>query len=428
MPQTDVPFKLSVDPLPSIHQKPTMSLSKFPLLELPTVALNEVLKLFTPFEIIFFSFCSKRTKSICQTIRSVTKSKEALYNYSVWINSVHAIYLHFTYFPSELWVFYLEKYPESEHTKRNKFWSILPQGFLKICYSRKPTKSSCQKMAEPIESIHFPNWNPSVEAIQRDYYGTTLTTRHSLYLYTSDNQALATRKLADFISEIFHEKMNGFGLEWSRYNSKENKIIMDVFRNHPVRDFQLTGDTLNDSSKKDVLTSILKKQNTTSLLDLKINPSSDFSFDFGQFKGTLETLVASFSHWITFQNILDIRCQNLYLQKSNFLQADYKLLIDKWRDGWNPNWKCLMMELNEDIQIDECVDGEFIALERSNCRSKSEIRGNYPILLNRYEGLVDNSLGTIRDVTEYHILRSDGMIATISTEAGKIRFGWFYIE
>ncbi|EFO95321.1 hypothetical protein CRE_09004 [Caenorhabditis remanei] len=349
---------------------------------------------------------------MCQLIRTVPKSKEALYNFSVWITSDHAINLQFTYFPSELWVFYLEKYPESKHTKRNKFWSMLPQKFLKTCYSRKPTKSLCQKMAEPIEGIHFSSWNPSVETI--NYWlndGTELTSRHSLDLHTSDNLTLATRQLADYISEIFNENVNGFSLEWNRYNSKENQMIMDEFCNHPVKDVEITGDTSNDSSKHDVLTLILKNLNGKRKFGLWINPSSDFSFDFGQFKNSLETLDIAYSHWITIQNILD---------------ADFKLLIDKWRDGWTPNWKTMTIELNEDIDVDTCVEGEYIDLEPKDYKSKKVVCGNFPIQLNRFEGYFENEWGTVF-MHGYHILRSDGFIATIEILDDNYRLGWFRI-
>ncbi|KAF1753853.1 hypothetical protein GCK72_020410 [Caenorhabditis remanei] len=279
-------------------------------------------------------------------------------------------------------------------------------------------------MAEPIEGIHFPNWNPPVDTIQT-YYGdgTTSTTRHSLHLCTSDNLTLATRKLADYISEIFNENVNGFSLEWNGYNGKENHMIMDAFCN-PVRDFLLTGDTSNDSSKNDVLTSIMKNQNAKETMSLWINPSSDFSFDFGQFKNSLETLDIAYSHWITLQNISDARCQNLYLHESNFLQADFKLLIDKWRDGWTPNWKTLSIEFNEDIDVDTCVEGEFIDLEPENYKSKKVVCGNLPIQLNRFEGYFEDEWGTTF-MHGYHILRSDGMIASIEILDDEYRVGSF---
>ena len=200
---------------------------------------------------------------------------------------------------------------------------------------------------------------------------TTLTTRHSLHLYTSDNLTLATRQLADYISEIFNENVNGFSLEWNRYNSKENQMIMDAFCNHPVKEVEITGDTSNDSSKNDVLTSVLKNLNGKRKVGLWMNPSSDFSFDFGQFKNSLEDLDIAHSHWITIQNILDVRCEKLCLQKSNFFLADFKLLIDKWRDGWTPNWKTMSIELNEDIDVDTCVED----LEPEHYKSKKVVCG-----------------------------------------------------
>ena len=182
-------------------------------------------------------------------------------------------------------------------------------------------------------------------------------------MYTSENLLSASKKLADYISEIWHENVNCLILKQELYSREENERIVDVFCQQPIHDFELTWDTSNDSPKNDVLTSILKNQNVKKTMTLWINPSSDFSFDFRQFKNSLEVLHITHSHWITFQNILNVRCKKLYLHKSNFLQDDYKLLIDKWRDGWTPNWKTMTIELNEDIDVDTCVEGEFIDME-----------------------------------------------------------------
>ncbi|KAF1753857.1 hypothetical protein GCK72_020414 [Caenorhabditis remanei] len=282
-------------------------------------------------------------------------------------------------------------------------------------------------MTEPIEGIHFPNWKPAVDTAHTYSWPTkeaAVTSRHSIDLYTSENLTFATRKLADYISEIFHEEENFFGLEWNLYNGQENKMIMDVFCKHPVRDFLLTGDTSNDSSKNDVLTSILKKQNDKKNMTLWINPSSDFSFDFGQFKNSLDTLDIAYSHWITIQNISNVKCEKLYIHKSNFLQADFKLLIDKWRNGWTPNWKTMTIELNEDIDVDTCAEGEFIDMEPEYYNNKRVVCGNVPI---RFKGYFDISCETTF-MHGYHILRSDEMIATIGISEDKYRVGWFHIR
>ncbi|KAF1753855.1 hypothetical protein GCK72_020412 [Caenorhabditis remanei] len=84
-----------------------------------------------------------------------------------------------------------------------------------------------------------------------------------------------------------------------------------------------------------------------------------------------------------------------------------------------------MIEFDEDIDIDECVDGEYIDLQPEDWKRKSVIYENSPILLNRYEGSIEKSWGTVIR-TGYHILRQDGIIASIGIETG--RFGWFHIQ
>ena len=198
-------------------------------------------------------------------------------------------------------------------------------------------------------------------------------TRHLLHLFTSENLLSASKKLADYISEIIHENVNCLTLKQDLYSSEENETIVNSFCQQPISCFELTEDTSNNSSKNGVLSSILKQQTATCVLDLKINPSSDFSFDFCELKNSLGTMRIWFSHWITFQQVLEMNTEHLFLTKSNFLQEDFKLIIDKWRDGWNPNWKVLMIEFNEEVDIDECVDGEYINLQPEDWKRKSVI-------------------------------------------------------
>ncbi|KAF1753861.1 hypothetical protein GCK72_020418 [Caenorhabditis remanei] len=84
-----------------------------------------------------------------------------------------------------------------------------------------------------------------------------------------------------------------------------------------------------------------------------------------------------------------------------------------------------MIEFDEDIDIDECVDGEYINLQPEDWKRKSVIYRNAPIQLNRFEGSIEKSWGTVIR-TGYHILRRDAIIASIGIETG--RFGWFHIQ
>ncbi|EFO95579.1 hypothetical protein CRE_09411 [Caenorhabditis remanei] len=416
---SNYPFPPSIPPT----EKLAMSLSKFPILKLPVLALNEVLKLLTPFEIIFLSFCSKRTKSICQSIRLVPR-RNADSSLGIWFKAIDEIYFQFSFSKFERWAIVLKKRPEPKNTKENRCWSIFTRGLMKLFRSRK---SSWKNIAKPIENIYFPYWKTSV--IEKEYDlrgdGRFSYTCHLLHVYTSENLLSASKKLADYISEILHEKVYFLTLKQDLYSREENEAIVDLYCQQPIGCFELTWDTSNDPPKNDVLTSILKKQNATRTLDLRINPSSDFTFDFEQFKNSLYSMRIWFSHWITFEQVLEMNTEHLFLTKSNFLQEDFKLIIDEWRDGWNPNWKVLMIEFDEDIDIDECVDGEYINLQPEDWKRKSVIYRNAPIQLNRFEGSIEKSWGTVIR-TGYHILRRDAIIASIGIETG--RFGWFHIQ
>ncbi|KAF1753852.1 hypothetical protein GCK72_020409 [Caenorhabditis remanei] len=103
--------------------------------------------------------------------------------------------------------------------------------------------------------------------------------------------------------------------------------------------------------------------------------------------------------------------------------ADFKLLIDKWRDGWTPNWKTMSIEFNEDIDVDTCVEGEFIDMEPEDYKSKKVVCGNFPI---QFKGYFEGNCETTF-IHGYHILRSDGMIVTIGISEDKY-VGWFHIR
>ncbi|KAF1753860.1 hypothetical protein GCK72_020417 [Caenorhabditis remanei] len=299
-----------------------MTQSKFCLLKLPRVALNEVLKLFTPFEIISLSLCSNYTKSICKTIRAVSQCKETLTKFHVFIDSHYEIHLQFSYLPAHDWVFYMRK--------------------------KRPEKEA--------------SWDPRRRVVEHGTggHGTITTTEYSLRLRTSDCLISATRNLCFHISEIFHQEIQAFAFDYKMFGIEENQLILDLFCEQPVQQFQLSGDTSDDPSKNDILTNILTRQKSINRLNLWFNPSANYRFDFSQLENRLDSLNILYSHWITFQQLQEIKSQMVFLSRSNFLQADFKALIQKWRDGWSPNWEALMIEFKEDINIDKCVKGEFI--------------------------------------------------------------------
>ncbi|KAF1753884.1 hypothetical protein GCK72_020441 [Caenorhabditis remanei] len=360
--------------LPLLHQKPAMSPYKFPLLKLPRVALNEVLKLFTPFEIISLSLCSNYTKSICKTIRAVTHCKETLTKFDVFIDSHYEIHLQFSYLPAHDWVFYMrKKRPVPESTRDRRFVDNVREFFrgekriLKFFGSKKSRK---QKLQEYVSS-----WDPRRRVVEHctGGRGTITTTEYALRLRTSDCLISATRNLCFYISEIFHHEIQAFAFDYKMFGIEENQLILELFCQQPVQQFQLSGDTSNDSSKNDILTEILTQQKAINRLNLRFNPSVDYRFDLNQFENRSDSLNILHSHWITFQQLQEIKSQMVFLSRSNFLQADFKVLIQKWRDGWSPNWEALMIEFNEDINIDKCVEGQFIQLQTKDWKNKKAV-------------------------------------------------------
>ncbi|KAF1753883.1 hypothetical protein GCK72_020440 [Caenorhabditis remanei] len=271
----------------------------------------------------------------------------------------------------------------------------------------------------------FPSWNPTGNTISEDS-DVVLDHSYCLKIYTCEDVISATKNIISYISDIFHVKMKHFSFDYRNLSIEKSQLVMDSFFQQPIQRFKLSEQNTIDAFKSDALTYILQSQKTTSFFDLYENPSPGFTCDFEQMETVPELMDFSYSHWTTFQQILKLKNENLWFSRSNFLQTDFEILIMKWRGGWTPNWKALLIEFNEDVNIDTCVKGDFIQLpSNSDCWNKTQVYRNFPIELNRFIMRYKTAKEPINFIG-YHILRSDGRIATIAVDNNKI--GWFQIQ
>ncbi|EFO94450.1 hypothetical protein CRE_13326 [Caenorhabditis remanei] len=135
--------------------------SEFPLFRLPLIVLNHGLKLMTPFEILSLSLCSKRCKTVCQSLRNQLKCKEKAVKFQLKCSKKREIQLEFNYYPNTRWIFESEKFMA---TKVNR------ETIIDKLYSIFQKKSSDNhKFSETTYGVHIPNWIPiehSLEAIR----------------------------------------------------------------------------------------------------------------------------------------------------------------------------------------------------------------------------------------------------------------------
>ncbi|EFO92823.1 hypothetical protein CRE_18192 [Caenorhabditis remanei] len=409
----------------------------FQLLKLPVVPRNHVLKLFTPVELISLSLTSRHTKSICKTIRGVYQCKKGMETFDVRLNSNRDIRMSFKYFPKCEWVFHFEKEPNRKGLielglDRIPSFETLKQWFSRIWHMFRGKRVNDQKtgsMGKSLEGLKFLSWIPveKTASYGRGAIDSSPFKRHTMTIYSSDNVILPIHKLVLYISDLFNIELTSLGLNYTKFNADENRMIMSLFvlSQKNLKLFQLTGITPTDPSKNDILIQILKNQNTVNTR-LLFNPSPKFFFDFNICCQSFKVMDIDYSHWISFKQILEMKTELLYLSRTTLLENDFKVIVQKWRNGWTPHWKIAMIELNEVLNIDSCAEGEdFFQLENQHFVHKDVIRRNWPIELNKFEQPLITTWGTIIR-TGYHILRADGMIASIGVESDRV--GWIHIQ
>ncbi|KAF1763964.1 hypothetical protein GCK72_003910 [Caenorhabditis remanei] len=249
--------------------------------------------------------------------------------------------------------------------------------------------------------------------------------QYTLKLYYSGNLVPTINQWTTYLSNVFNVLPTSLSLEYNCFENGTINKIMDAYCTdvNSMKHVELiNNEELNQS--KDAIISFLQRQNATEKIKLLFQPITDFVFDFKLLRNIPSCIKCKYANWITYKQLLEFESESVYLSRSNFTNSDFKNLVVKWRNGWNPTWKDLMIEFREELNIDAYISDSYIEINREDHYRNVLMRDN-KIRAYRFEIEINTVLGAVLK-TGYHLTRPDQSIATVTMENNKI--GWFHIQ
>ncbi|EGT34086.1 hypothetical protein CAEBREN_14501 [Caenorhabditis brenneri] len=383
--------------VPETRETPIPKPEKFPLLTLREELVDNVLEFMTPLELISFSLCSKSTKQLAKAVRNQPKFKKDCKSFKVsFCPLFQRIVMEIKGFPNTHWQF-LQDYGETDRIRDPK--------------------------TRVLNSISIRNWKPKKQ--KANLYGSSpeYSDHEPAVFYSietfSDYFPFGMNKLLDHINDVYNFPNRVMSVN---LNSSYADRLMAFYKDKDPLEYwvlECTG-LLSDI----LIKSAFDKQNASKGLFLRCeNLSRTFRFDLESFNNVKENLDIYFAKWVKIEDIFNLKTERIAIFGSKLEDGDLRLLINKWREGWNPEWKQFLLEYNQyKVNPDRYFDEDCV--EITNGRHKSFIVEDSPVKLFKFKE--QKQLRNRNDtVYGYHILRDDGGIATLQIERS---FGVFIIQ
>ncbi|KAF1755593.1 hypothetical protein GCK72_012043 [Caenorhabditis remanei] len=371
--------------------------SEFPLFRLPLIVLNHGLKLMTPFEILSLSLCSKRCKTVCQSLRNQLKCKEKAVKFQLKFSKKREIRMEFNYYPNTRWIFELEQFMAIKGN-RETIISI---------FQRKT--SDRHELSETTYGVHIPNWIPTERSLEdiRDHIAGE--EKLMKFYVPMEDGCFGFRTFINHLSYIFNITLTDLELHCQDFTRDENKKIIYSYCGNKrdtncVKSLKLVGESENTLEDDEVLYHILSRQEAKCKLTLDIL-SSKFRFKENQLRFIPNQLVIRNSKWLTSVDIEHFNSFSVLIFQYHHLiwWWHVQCLIERWYFGWTPNWTVMMIEFRF-INIDDIIN---------------KLRGRIPDSdLLRSEETIEGPNGLSHRI-KYSINRGHGTIGEFLVENNK---------
>ncbi|EFP03898.1 hypothetical protein CRE_28784 [Caenorhabditis remanei] len=355
--------------------------SEFPLFRLPLIVLNHGLKLMTPFEIISLSLCSKRCKTVCQSLRNQLKCKEKAVKFQLKFSKKREIQLEFNYYPNTRWILSI----------------FQVRGKDEIGLSRN--------------DLFVTNWIPTEEDTPQEQIreNNSMVNQYLKVFISNDYDIFILRKYINHLSYIFNITLTDLELYFQDFTRDENKTIIDSYCGNRrdtncAKSLKLVGESENTPEDDLVVYHILNRQVAKCQLTLDIKPTSKFFFYGDRFRYSTDRLIVRNSDWLSCTELECCNSFSVWMFNSKIIEFDIEFMIKRWYSGWTPKWTLAMLELVF-INIDDCIN---------------RIRGRISagLIAVRSEETIEGPDGRSHRI-KYSIRRNDGTIGEFLVENNK---------
>ncbi|CAL2031498.1 unnamed protein product [Caenorhabditis brenneri] len=341
-----------------------MSLSRpvrFPLLKLPWLCIEPVVKSWDIFDIIFFALISRRTRQIVKYL------KIPLNEIKIFLSELKYIRLNSSF---KKWYFRDESEKESSFEYYFRYTDL------------KNYSLVLQKNAIPLY---------------------TNRTNDDITSYTDGNEISALKMAMEFLNEVFKCSVEAVNIDADNFPESGNIGVRSTTNLLITKQ----GSQSLGYAQSQKLSLLLKNLEVTGICTIMRNTENDFYVDPKLFKCKTLIFWPHSAAWVTREILLQIEVAQLSFYRCQFSVEDILSFVTKWARSDNKKLEILLM----------CIRSTRISLENFQTEELNPIPLSGKPRIPPSESLArfDFSKGL-------EIVRQDGLVATIHIEGGYFLF------
>uniref|UniRef100_A0A1I7UW15 F-box domain-containing protein n=1 Tax=Caenorhabditis tropicalis TaxID=1561998 RepID=A0A1I7UW15_9PELO len=356
----------------------------FPFLRIPVKVKHRVFDYLSPFDLISYSLCTDYTRNMVKVYRARRK------------------------FEKDCKLFKLCFYPQFQRIvlqfeeRPNTYWQFI-QNYEVCDRDWNPDK-------KVLDSVNVPTWTPEVtktillgSSVANE--DTPAVTFHNIYFY-SDYLVSVITKFFHYICELYNHPDRLLSLDMDCHFI--DKLLTFYHENEPMEYWALqSAGTISDT----LLRASFDRQNATKGMFFKCKASSKFIYDMSKLENIKERLDIYHCLWIKLTDVFELKSRNIALLGTKWYSEELRLLVTKWREGWNPKWKQIVIEFNlHCLNVAHCFAEESTMIP--SIRNKKLIDVNSSVKLYKFKE-IQRMRGRNFEINGFHIVRNDGEVATV---------------
>ncbi|UMM43189.1 hypothetical protein L5515_018766 [Caenorhabditis briggsae] len=184
--------------------------------------------------------------------------------------------------------------------------------------------------------------------------GTSKNEEKFLQILTLD-VITATSKLFDFISEMYGSVDSRLRLMYDLIDNGLDEIINIFVEKSNMVQYEF----FSFDEKETLLKPLLRKLNHPKELTVLSQSYPDFQYHIELRNVLLESFISYGASFMKLDEIMNIKSEKICLFEVNLNQFDLGIIINAWMLGWNPQWKALLMMIdNNYLEIESLVEGK----------------------------------------------------------------------
>ncbi|EFO92375.1 hypothetical protein CRE_10845 [Caenorhabditis remanei] len=163
-----------------------------------------------------------------------------------------------------------------------------------------------------MKDLYTSCWTPKEDPVKfKIFWNERTCFDHNLRLFTTGPDDIEViERWVMYLSDLFNASLNKLHLNSEYFGIEENKRIINAFGTE--------------------------------------GSMTTFVLEHGDVKGEEDEELI--------QQTFDINSMKIELLESSFANNEFKIIMNKWKNGWNPNWSSMKIEFSETLDVEDFVN------------------------------------------------------------------------